>query len=351
MPGLLQNKEKLEKEIEQEATFSIENGDEEKDAKGVTADKVDEEFEKNKKINLDRYRDPGGLTVKKMDIGLWFVRNRKHFIFIFMIVMAMIGAVTWGRFFYVYGSYVIVGMKYDEQLSRGIVENTVVGHDFFKQRAPKNIELGTIRMVKGANDKYDFLVEARNPNDNYWAEIESHISVAGKDLAYEKNFILPNETKQILITGKELDNFSRSVKFVKDKTLWHRINKHKYPNWKYFSQEHLDIELTNIEFTPADKTVITEKVPLNNLNFTVKNKTAYNYRGINMNIIIYGVNNQILILDEYALNTFMSGETRTISITLPGDYPVVGKIDVIPEINITRDDIYIKFDGGSGEIK
>lgn len=359
MPDLLKNKDKLLNDTENEASFSM--SDNEKEDFNNSSDENNNEVNENKpddgmnvdnsKVNLDRYQDPEGLTVKKMAMGLWFVQNRKHFIFIFMVILAVISVITWGRFFYVFGTYVMSGLKYDDQLAREITTHTIVGHDFFLNRTPKEITFNNIQLIKGENEKYDFIIKATNPNEIYWAEIDSHIKVGGIDTAYETNFILPNETKQFIITGIELKNVSNTAKFINDGVRWHRIDKHKYPNWDEFAENHLDIFVDNILFTPSKKTIITEKIPLNTLDFTVNNNSAYNYWGININIIIYGVNNKILILNEHVLNNFMSSEKRTVSITIPGDYPTIGEIEILPEINITKDDIYIEFDGGVGEIK
>jgi len=307
--------------------------------------------EAEKKVNLDRYQDPEGLTLQKMALGLWFVQNRKHFIFIFSVILAIIAIVTWGRFFYVYGSYVISGMKYDDELSREIVTHTIADHEFFEARAPKDLKFGNLKIVKGANDKYDFLIEVINPNDKYWVEIESHIVAAGVEFGHSSNFVLPSESKFFLVTGQEMERFTTGIEFVTDRVGWHRVNRHIYPDWVEFSESHLNINVKNPEFVSAEKTVITEKIPLNTLDFTVSNNTAYNYWEVDLNIVIYGINNKILILDKYILNNFMSSEERTINITIPGDYPTIGDIQIFPEVNIAQDDIYIKFDGGAGEVK
>jgi hypothetical protein len=347
---------KINEENAEEASFSIANNQDRNIDDNSMEDnkKLENDFSednKRKKVNIGRYQDPEGLTVEKMAIGLWLVRNRKHFLFILIVVLSVISVITWGRFLYVYGSYVIFGMKADNELARGIVTHTAAGHEFFKSRAPVDLEFSSLQIVKGGNDKYDFLIKVTNPNNKYWAEIESHILAGEAQTEGYKNFVLPNESKFILATGEDVERLASNAKFIIDRIGWHRIDRHIYPDWNSFSEEHLSITVDNIEFTPADKTVMTEKIPLNNLEFTAYNNTAYNYWSVDLNIIIYGARGNLLILNKHSVNSFMSAEKRTVNITVPGDFPLVGEILIVPEVNITQDDIYIKFNGGAGKEK
>jgi hypothetical protein len=47
----------------------------------------------------------------------------------------------------------------------------------------------------------------------------------------------------------------------------------------------------------------------------------------------------------------MSGQERQIAISWPGNVSRVSRTEIIPEINIMKDDIYIKYEGGVGEEK
>src|SRR3989339_185150 len=94
----------------------------------------DEKFKKNQKdirgrgekeVNLKRYKDPEGLTVRKMTIGLWFVEHRKMMINTFYGLLVLIGVATWGLFFYTFGSYLLFGIREDQLLLKGIIERNI----------------------------------------------------------------------------------------------------------------------------------------------------------------------------------------------------------------------------------
>jgi hypothetical protein len=47
----------------------------------------------------------------------------------------------------------------------------------------------------------------------------------------------------------------------------------------------------------------------------------------------------------------MSGQKKSVEISWPGDLGWVDSVEIIPEINIMKDDIYIPYQGGVGQPK
>jgi len=45
----------------------------------------------------------------------------------------------------------------------------------------------------------------------------------------------------------------------------------------------------------------------------------------------------------------MSGENRPVQLSWPGNISRIDRVEIIPEINIMDDNIYIKYEGGIGE--
>lgn len=302
------------------------------------------------KINIKRYKDPEGLTVGKMAIGLWLVEHRKHLIMIPIVLLIFVSAITWIYTLYCLGFYIGWGMKEDQKSVSDLLRPNLAGHDFVLSRSAQDLQFQPVQIIELDNKKYDFLVRYKNPNKKFWAKFEYYFKVGDIEFDHGSAFILPGETKYLLALAKELVGQPTGVKFHINNLNWARINLHKYPDWEKFYNEHLDIAISNIKFTPAKATILTEKLNLNDLHFTADNNTAYNYYGVNFIILLYN-RGKVIGASKYILNNFMSGQIREIKVTWPGRLGRVDDIEITPEINITRDDIYIKFEGGAGEKK
>lgn len=335
-------KNSVKEEIEEvENEVEVEN-DKEEEAEIITIDP--------KKADIGRYQDPEGLTVKKMGIGLWLVENRKNMLTLLYGFLIIIGVITWSLFIYTFGLYIIKGMNDDEAMLSGIVAENIPGHEFALARSAQPLATQVPQIIKLPENKYDILVQIKNPNVHYYAVFEYFFDTGDEELGRAENFILPGETKYLLSLGHEIDKFPGSVRFVFDKLKWKRIDNHIIPDWSRFKFDHLNIDIEDIEFTPSKTSILTEKMALNSLKFTIKNNTAYNYYRPYFTVLLLG-SSRIIGVNKYIAEKFMSGEERMADVTWPGRLDRVREAVVVPEINIMKDDIYIEFDGGFGDPK
>ncbi|MCK4539649.1 hypothetical protein KAU09_00670 [Candidatus Parcubacteria bacterium] len=301
-------------------------------------------------VNLNRYKDPSGLSIKKMQIGLWLVANRKNFKLIFTIFLVLIIACFWGMYFIVFGSQVLFGIKQDKKLIQGLIVPNLVNYEALSKNFAKNLEINQPGAIATSDSKFDFYVKIRNPNDKYWVHFDYYFRVSNQNSRKENNFILPGETKYILLLGEKLETQNKNAEFVIDKIEWEKIDFHKYDNWPLFAKEHLDIKISDIEFTPAKSSALSEKININTLDFSTTNNTAYNYWNIAYNALLFK-GSRIIGVNRCIVDRLMSGQTQEIGITWPEDLGNVGNIVIYPEVDITRNDIYIRFDGETGTEK
>ncbi len=289
--------------------------------------------------NLDRYKDPLGLTTKRMDFGLWYVEHRKGFRKILIFFLVLISAVTWFITIYSFTMYIAVGIREDEELARKITDNIIFGHDYILDIAPKNLKIGQVTALKNL-DKYDFFVKMENPNDNYWTEFSYAFTSGDDETKKIRNFVLPGESKYIILLSQTLK--SKKVEFKIDDISWSRVNEHEIPDWKGFRDERLDIQFSDIKFTQSQKTGLSEKINLSTLEFSAKNNSPYNYWEVDLNIVFY-IQGKVVGINKYIINEFLSGQEKTIHLSMPGRIGNITKTEIIPEINITKDDIYMKY--------
>jgi len=309
---------------------------------------IQEQEEPQKKIDIKKYQDPDGLTLGKMSFGLWFVQNRKNLITLFFGTLILVASASWLYFFVIFGHYVTIGIGQDKALAREIIQNNLVGHEFVSSLVPQDIQIRPVQVLKLENDKYDFVEQIMNSNSKHWAEVYYYFRVGNENLEPKKTFIMPNETKYIISLGEEFGS-AGSVSFIIEDVEWHRLNAHQISDWEEYKKDHLDIDVSDIKFTPAKSSTLSEKLSLNDLNFSVQNNTPYNYWDIYF-VALLKDKNKTIGVNKYTLTEFLSDQKREINVTWPGRLGSVREIEILPEVNIFDESVYIDFNL-PGEVK
>ncbi len=305
---------------------------------------------REKEADISRYPSNFGPSSKKLALGLWLIEHKKHFRAALVIFLVTIAAVSWSYTIYGLTYYIARGMKEDETLARQIVQNWVVGHDYILELAPADLIFSSPQIFKASEDKYDFLAEIRNPNPRHWASFSYCFSANNEEADCGQSFILPEETKIVSALAKVFKSRPAGPTFVVKEVSWVRVNPRQFPDWENFRDEHLNITMEGIKFTPAPTSGLSEKLNLNNLEFTITNKTPFNYWEIHLNILLYR-GSSIIGINRYTVLELMSREKREIEMSWLGGLSGVDNVKIVPEINIFKDDIYIKYEGGVGEEK
>lgn len=299
---------------------------------------------------LKHYTGPEGITAKQLEIGLWYVKHKQFLKKILYGFLIMVSAVSWSYFIYGFSYYLARGMKEDEILTRQLIEANSIGHDYVLQLSAKSLVMAPVEVLKSTDKKYDLYVRLQNDNPKWWAEFDYYFIAAGRPTAKAKGFILPQEAKNFLTLAQDFDYEPSLAEFIMENLKWHRLDQHKIPDWSAYYLSRLNIEIKDIKFTPASASLLSEKLNLNQLSFRAGNQTAYNFWQTGFAILLYGAGG-LVNLNYYTLDDFMSGQERFIEISWPGQLGFVDKIEIIPEINIMRDDVYIPYEGGVGKEK
>ena len=304
----------------------------------------------NFKADIKSYNDPEGLTVRKMSIGLWLVANRKNFRIILTGFLLLIIFITWGNFIFTFGRHVFFGIKQDQKLFSEMLLYNQDLFNYLQSKPLKNLIFSDAESIKIEEGRYDFYIKISNPNEKYWAHFD-YVFLAGNTKTRQASgFILPNETKYIVLLGADIENAGGNPSLKIEQMNWQEVDYHTFKDWEKFAAYHLKINTDNIRYTPAQASNLSEKISINSLDFSATNNTAYNYWDIAFVALLFN-DNRIIGVNRYAANRFLSGQTQNISITWPENIGRVSNTMVIPEIDITRDDIYIQFDGGTGTSK
>ncbi len=287
-------------------------------------------------IDLKNYNDQTGISLREMNFGLWLSENRKRIIWSVIIFLIILSA-----FFFIFSSYnlAIYFFGNHTDTKANINEQVVSPH-----KLTKGLQVSTLQIFPHQTGK-DLSIKLANPNDKFMANFKYCFESSDKDLLCGSDFIMPNENKYVLVLNKFPKlNVSR-IKFKLKEVSWRRIDAHKIPNWASFSQEHLNFPIQNLNFSAGTSNNLSKKIDLNNLSFSISNKTPYSYYELPLNILLFR-NNSLIGVNRYFLENFLAGETRDISISWAGDLRGVNHTSIKADLNILDDDVYLKYRGG-----
>ncbi|RLC38890.1 hypothetical protein DRH27_01190 [Candidatus Falkowbacteria bacterium] len=315
----------------------------------INSEKIPNVPETEKKADIKKYVDQEGLTIKKLETGLWFVKNFKYFNYLFYGALILISIVTWPWFIYSFGHYVIVGMKDDNKLITDLIA-TEVNHEAVLSQKALPLQFGSLKSIKLSGNSYDFYINVTNPNEKHSAKFSYYIQTGDAKTGDGENFILPGDNKYLLILAQQLERSPINAEFYIDKINFERIIPKKYSDWQMFKNERMDFIINDKIFNPAKATILSEKLNLSELSFSASNNSAYNYYEVNFTILLKGITG-IAGVNKYKAINFYSGETKNVNTTWPGSLGAIKEIEIIPEIDITNEDNYINFEGGAGEEK
>ncbi|MDP2737101.1 MAG: hypothetical protein Q8O59_05000 [bacterium] len=300
--------------------------------------------------NLKNYVSTEGITTKQLEIGLWYIEHKRQLRMVLVGFLILISAVSWVYTIYGFAYYIARGMSEDDILIKQLAQVNGANHDYIVQIAARDLALGSVEIIRSSDKKYDLYTKLKNDNPKWWAEFEYYFTAAGQQTKKTRGYILPEEIKYLAALAEEFAYFPEDGLLVIENISWHRINQHQIPDWDAYRAGHLNIETADIKFIPANANPLSEKLGLNQLSFNAINHTAYNYWSVGFAILLYS-GDQITAINHYILNDFMSEQKRLVEISWPGNLGRADRIEIIPEINIMEDDIYIKYEGGIGQEK
>lgn len=307
-----------------------------------------EEKEIEKKVKS--YVSTEGIATKQLEVGLWYIEHKKQFKMILIGFLIITSAVSLVYGIYGFAYYIARGMNEDEILTKELVQVNGISHNYVKQISAKNLVMGPVEIIRLTDKKYDLYDKLKNDNLKWWAEFDYYFIAAGRQTQKARGYILPEETRYLTALAQDLPYEPQDSRLIIENISWHRINHHQIADWQAYKNSRLNITGADIKFIPANANPLSEKLSLNQLSFTAVNHTAYNYWEVGFVILIYA-DDRLTGINHYVLSDFMSEQKRLVEISWPGNLSRADRIEIIPEINIMKDDIYIKYDGGIGQEK
>ncbi len=294
--------------------------------------------------NIEAYRDSEGMTISKLDAGLWYVEHREKIKTVSYFSLFLFGFFSLLYFLFEYGSYAISGIPIQASYAREVMQRSLPTYEFYHAGEARDLQLYPIQILAGAGEKKDVYTRISNPNLGHWARFRYYFLWGGEKLGWEEGFVLPGETKDLFLLGQELPESVGGIRIVIEDIQWGRPNPHDIGIWEDFRKERLDFRFSNIEFLQGDTAMLSEKIAVNELSFIMENNSSFSYWNVPLTIKLYNYSDLASVV-SYQVNDLAASAKRSISLSLPGNIKKVTEIKIEPNLDITRKDIY-KLPGG-----
>lgn len=282
--------------------------------------------------DIDKFRDVDGVSLKELSFGLWYLENKKKLLLTTYIVLGIIGFVTWFIFFKTFAYYIFIGMKEDQKMINEMVTNPGISREKVLQISAQPIQIKSAEVILNSNGTYDIVARIYNGNKNYYSNFSSSFVLGNEVFGPIKSFILPEEEKMIFLLNQELSRRPSSVD-LDIVNSWGKIDRHKIRDWDNYKNDFIDFTVSDKVFYSSRESNLTEKVNLSVVEFNIRNNSAYSYYNVPLDILLYS-RGQLVSVNKYSVDRFLSGETRKVNVTWSGVVPRADEIEVIPYVNI-----------------
>jgi len=283
---------------------------------------------------VNRYQDTGGLSTKKLNLGLWYVKHIKVFFLAVVWSLVVVAAVLWSFALYLLGNYLFVDLKQDQTNLSGLSQSI----DVVRYNFDANLEILDASAISLGDNRYDLTGELNNKNQNVWGEFNYYFLVDGRPVGNNSGFVLPNEKKFLFSFNQTLDYPPVKVVLVLDYFGWRRIDAHSIPDWSAYAGDRLNFAIRDKNWLSGSQAGLSENLDLNQLSFSVTNQTFFAFNQAPFDIVLYN-GPAIVSVNRYIVNDFKPKQTVKINLTIVGRLPNISDIVVRPDINILAADV------------
>lgn len=290
---------------------------------------------------LSRFRETEAVPLEGLKVGVWYVKWKPFFRQILIIVLIALNAVFWLTTIFLFGDYLFHGWPADrQQMAVLLLGEQSLKPDLLQSIGPRDLVYFSPQLLPAPSGRYDFYVRIQNPNDHYFARFDYEFNVDGQTVGRGRSFVLPSDRQEIVSLGNELYSPSAAVKFVLGTVQWQRLDNRQIGAWPAYRHAHLDLPISNIFFTPAYQNYLSDRLSLNQLNFTISNKTAYGYYEVGL-VILCREASGLAAVNYYQIDKLSAGETKSLEMVWPGLLRPISEVEIVPVLDIFNESLII----------
>lgn len=246
------------------------------------------------------------------------------------VLLITIGAIYWTLYF-------TSAQKEQVDTAQNIIQSQNNTSIIRAERAALDLKIISTRTIARTNGKYDFVSVVENPNERWRARASYAFTSGGKNTDLQFIDILPGEKRVLAVFQSDLSG--EAIRLVFDNISWNYIDKHEVEDIILFKSERNKFEISKPEYKNQNQIITTDRI-----SFSITNQSAFNYFGVDVDIVIY-FNSDIIGIERAYLSPFRSGDKKEVEIHSSSRGIVPTQIEVLPHIDIYDNLNYIKVGG------
>ncbi|MFA6427117.1 MAG: hypothetical protein WCW16_01570 [Candidatus Magasanikbacteria bacterium] len=291
------------------------------------------------KSPFERYQDPTGeFSNKTLKFATWYVEHKIVLRKLFIAVLSVWSVITIGIGLFVWGKYLLFDYTKDEQLRTQLVSEQINYENVHALQQPKDLIVRNQHVFNSAKDKYDFVIEATNPNEDWVAKPSYRFNYGGGQTETLETTLLPGQTRYIVAYGQTSPRPPSSAQFDLVDTKWTRLNPHGVPEPLKFIAQRLQFSVGEPTFLPATG---KDGRSTHLITFDISNDSLFSYWDGDFNVLYYDENGEMTGVALLRVNQFRAGEKRTISLASLSDEITVDVVKIEPLVNVFDKNAYM----------
>ncbi|MBI5254285.1 hypothetical protein HY932_00695 [Candidatus Falkowbacteria bacterium] len=285
-------------------------------------------------------------TEKELKWSYWVVVNKDKLKKSGTITLAIVAGIL-----FLYGSIGLLffySYQYKEldNLQKQIIAPKLNYSYLQEKNNPLPVEIGEVTVLKTKADKFDIVVEARNPNQSwYLASFDYYFLVGTSQTRIKTSFLLPSEDRYLA----EL-NWTSQTNFSDAQIVLENLKWQKKPDFENLKAKVWKFAIDNADFVAAQQLGLAEEVAISQVKFNVANQSAYNFSRVDFVVLLFR-GSQIVGATITALDEFKSEEAREVKINFYYSLGSVDSVLVAPVVDILNPSSFMAFEKTAGELK
>jgi len=278
------------------------------------------------------------LSGSQLKFGYWYVTHKLKIRKVIIVVLIALNTGLFG-WSIIYASLIffVYGQSHTDLMNN--LATSYVDYSAFREKnKPKDLILPTIDILPSTENRTDLVAHVKNPNQKWSVPYFKYQFVSGPDVLDEgESFLFPNEEKLIIAYGVDQVYNRSDVDLNITEIDWWR-----FLNFEDFKNSRLNFVIKDVDFITSSKSGLTSRLPVSQTRFTITNDSAYSYWEVGFKIVLYS--GQSIIGVNYAtVEAFRSGQTKKVSVNWFENLSPITKTEIIPEVNIIDDSVYITY--------
>ena len=279
-----------------------------------------------------------GFTEGELQFASFWVRHRimlRQFGYGTLIVLnvGLWGYALWG----IIDAYAI-SYEREANITQQIAENQFIATQLQTNR-PQDVKVSTVDVFQSTDARLDFLVQASNPNAEWWPTFTYRFNVGGELTQKRNGFILPGQTRYIGEFGfAPASAGARSGVLVVDDVRWHRVEPAQVgSDYAAWMSRRDQFRTDDVRFL-VDQLSGARRLSRTSFNFT--KPSAYGFWQVQLYVVLKRGSTPVAAT-AVTLDRVLPGESRPVNIDWFENLPGVTATEVMPITNFLDESVYI----------